>query len=228
MTNMFHMISFKNIFFIALVWIISPSCQSDPHEEKHSVYYRFTVLTTADPFPPFSAVGVCDDREFAHYSNEVETWLKPNVNKHDGIEPLAEPYDPRDWYKDLLKTLSNCTHSHCSELHVLQRITGCKLEKLPDGTVKSLTAYDEYGFDGEDFISFNFYTMKWIDKSPKAKETKEDWDHETGRNHFLKNYLEECVHTISTYNNTNMRERDTVGNEDTNGECLSVTNVCST
>ncbi|XP_048059160.1 zinc-alpha-2-glycoprotein-like [Megalobrama amblycephala] len=208
MTNMFHTISFKNIFFIALVWIISHSCQSDPYEEKHNVYYRFTVLTTADPFPPFRAVGVYDDREFAHYSNEVEIWLRANVNKHDRTEPLPEPYDPRDWYKDLLRTLSNCTHSHCSELHVLQRITGCKLEKLPDGTVKSLTVYDEYGFDGEDFISFNFYTMQWIDKSPKAKETKEEWDLQTGRNQILKHYLEECVHTISTYNNTNMSRPD--------------------
>ncbi len=40
------------------------------------------------------------------------------------------------------------------ELHVLQRIIGCELEKLPDGSV-NLRAFDEYGFDGEDFIAFN-------------------------------------------------------------------------
>ncbi|KAK9958176.1 hypothetical protein ABG768_012350, partial [Culter alburnus] len=186
--------------------------------EKHSVYYRFTVLTKADPFPPFSAVGVCDDREFAHYSNEAGGWIKApahfkrnriNVNKHDRTEPLPEPGESRDWYKDLLRTLSNCTNSfpRCSELHVLQRIIGCELEKLPDGTV-NLTVFDEYGFDGEDFISFNFYTMQWIDKNPKAKEIKEKWDLKTGRKKFLKNYLEDCVHTISTYNNTNMSRPD--------------------
>ncbi|KAK9958177.1 hypothetical protein ABG768_012351 [Culter alburnus] len=175
--------------------------------EKHNVYYRFTVLNTADQFPPFSAVGVCDDREFAHYSNEVEDWIRVNVNKLDRTVLLPEPYDPRDWYKDLLRTLSNCTHSQCSDLHVLQRIIGCELEKLPDGTV-NLTVFDEYGFDGEDFMSFNSDTMKWIDKNPKAKETKEEWDHDTGRNQFLKNYLKDCVNTISTYNNTNMSRPD--------------------
>ncbi|ROJ01473.1 HLA class I histocompatibility antigen, Cw-8 alpha chain, partial [Anabarilius grahami] len=88
------------------------------------------------------------------------------------------------------------------ELHVLQRIIGCELEKLPDGTV-NLTVFDEYGFDGEDFISFNSDTMKWIDKNPKAKETKEEWDHQTGRNQFLKYFLKNCIDWISTFNNTN-------------------------
>ncbi|XP_048059161.1 zinc-alpha-2-glycoprotein-like [Megalobrama amblycephala] len=210
MTNMFHTISFKNMFFIeaVIIGIIFHSC--DAHQEKHNVYYRFTVLTKAFPFPPFSAVGVCDDREFAHYSKEDEGWIRANVNKHDRTEPLPEPYESRDWYKDLLKTLSNCPNSFplCSELHVLQRIIGCELEKLPDGTVKSLTAYDEYGFDGEDFISFNFDTMQWIDKSPKAKETKEDWDHQTARNQILEYFLKICMNWISTYNNTHMSRPD--------------------
>ncbi|XP_067268228.1 zinc-alpha-2-glycoprotein-like [Chanodichthys erythropterus] len=213
MTNMFHSISFKNMFFIeaVIVGIIFHSC--DAHQEKHNVYYRFTVLTKAFPFPPFSAVGVYDDREFAHYSNEG--WVKTpvsfkqnqrNVNKLDRTVLLPEPGESRDWYKDLLRTLSNCPNSFplCSDLHVLQRIIGCELEKLPDGTVKSLTAYDEYGFDGEDFISFNFNTMQWIDKNPKAKETKEKWDLQTGRNQILEYFLKICMNWISTYNNTHM------------------------
>ncbi|XP_051729237.1 major histocompatibility complex class I-related gene protein-like [Ctenopharyngodon idella] len=181
----------KNIFFIAFVWIISHSCQSDAHQERHNVYYRFTVLTKAGTFPPFDAVGVCDDRRIKHYSNELEDWIRANVIKHDNTEPLQEPHEPRDWYKDLLKTLSNCTNPQCSELHVLQRIIGCELEKLPDGTV-NLTVFDEYGFDGEDFISFNSDTMKWIDKNPKAKETKEEWDLHTERNQDLQYFLKNC------------------------------------
>ncbi|XP_048059171.1 H-2 class I histocompatibility antigen, K-B alpha chain-like [Megalobrama amblycephala] len=190
--------------YILMVWLIFHSWLSEAHQERHHVYYRFTVLTKAGLSPPFSAVGVYDDKQFIHYYNNL---IRVNLTEYDGIVLLPEPGESRVWYKDLLKTLSNCTNSQCSD-HVLQRIIGCKLEKLPDGTVKNLTVFDEYGFDGEDFISFNSDTMKWIDKSPKAKETKEEWDLQTDRNKFIKNYLEKCVHTISTYNNTNMSSPD--------------------
>uniref|UniRef100_A0A673FLZ3 Ig-like domain-containing protein n=1 Tax=Sinocyclocheilus rhinocerous TaxID=307959 RepID=A0A673FLZ3_9TELE len=70
------------------------------------------------------------------------------------------------------------------------KITGCELEKLPDGTVKSLTVFDEYGFDGEDFIAFNSDPQQWIDKNPKAEETKREWDQQTERNQFLQHYLQ--------------------------------------
>ncbi len=89
------------------------------------------------------------------------------------------------------------------ELHVLQRIIGCELEKLPDGSV-NLRAFDEYGFDGEDFIAFNSNTLQWIDKNPKAKETKIKWNRQTERNQFIKKYLKTCTDWISTFHNRKM------------------------
>ncbi|XP_048059167.1 zinc-alpha-2-glycoprotein-like isoform X5 [Megalobrama amblycephala] len=199
MTNMFHTISFKNIFFInaVIVGIISHSCLSDALQEKHFLHYMFTVLTKADTFPEFSAVIVADDRRIKHFSDEERVWI---LTEDDWTEPPKDPPDPRNWFLHQIRTLSNCTNSQCSD-HVLQRIIGCELEKLPDGTV-NLTVFDEYGFDGEDFISFNSDTMKWIDKNPKAKETKMKWDHQTGRNQYIKYFLKTCMNWISTFNNT--------------------------
>ncbi|XP_048059232.1 RT1 class I histocompatibility antigen, AA alpha chain-like [Megalobrama amblycephala] len=204
----------QNIFFIdavtlVVVRLIYHLYPSDALKEKHFLHYKFTVLTKADTFPEFSAVGVCDDRQIKHYSNEGGVWKKEkDLTVDDWIAGVPkEPYESRDWYKDQLKTLSNCTNSQCSELHVLQRIIGCELEKLPDGTV-NLTVFDEYGFDGEDFISFNSDTMQWIDKSPKAKEIEEDWDLYTERNQFIKDYLKTCTDWISTFNNTNKSSPD--------------------
>ncbi|KAK7139572.1 hypothetical protein R3I93_016643 [Phoxinus phoxinus] len=97
--------------------------------------------------------------------------------------------------------LSDCTDSRCSELHVLQRIIGCELEKLPDGS-ENLTVFDEYGFDGDDFMAFNYDTGQWIDKTPKAKETKKKWDRNTGRNHFIQHFLKTCTDWISKFHKT--------------------------
>ncbi|XP_048059229.1 zinc-alpha-2-glycoprotein-like isoform X1 [Megalobrama amblycephala] len=202
---MFQIISFTNIFFIYVVtfWLMFHPCLSDAHQEKHFLHYKFTVLTKADTFPEFSAVIVADDRQIKHFSDEERVWILTE----DQTEPPKDPPDSRKWFIRQIRTLTNCTNSQCSELHVLQRIIGCELEKLPDGTV-NLTVFDEYGFDGEDFISFNSDTMKWIDKNPKAKETKMQWDLQTGRNQFIKYFLKNCIDWISTFNDINKSSPD--------------------
>uniref|UniRef100_A0A671KRH4 Ig-like domain-containing protein n=1 Tax=Sinocyclocheilus anshuiensis TaxID=1608454 RepID=A0A671KRH4_9TELE len=159
-------------FYVLSLLVFYTVCSS----EKHSLHFKFTALSKADTFPEFSAGAVADDRQIKHYSNEERDWI------------LTED----DW-------ISCC--SVIVELHVLQRMIGCELEKLPDGTV-SLRAFDEYGFDGEDFMAFDSDTLQWIDKNPKAKETKMKCDQQTGRNQFLKHYLKNCINWISTFNNT--------------------------
>nr|BAK57369.1 MHC class I protein [Carassius langsdorfii] len=171
---------------------------NDAQQEKHYIHYKFTALSRADTFPEFSAVAVADDRQIAHYSNEERDWI---LTEDDWINPPEAPPDSRDWFLHQLNSLSNCTDSQCFELHVLQRVIGCELEKSPEGTV-SLRAFDEYGFDRDDFMAFNSDTQQWIEKHPKAKETKIKWDQQTERNKFLKQYLKTCTDWISTFKNT--------------------------
>ncbi|XP_048059145.1 major histocompatibility complex class I-related gene protein-like [Megalobrama amblycephala] len=195
---MFQTLSLKKCFLYIgymMVWIISHPYLNDAHQGKHFLHYKFTVLTKADTFPEFSAEGVYNDRQIKYFSNEERVWI---LTEDDWTEPPKDPPDSRNWFIHQIRTLTNCTNSQCSELHVLQRIIGCELEKRPDGTV-NLTVFDEYGFDGEDFISFNYKTMQWIDKNPK--ETKVKWDHQTERNQYIKYFLKNCVNWISTFNN---------------------------
>ncbi|KAL1254932.1 hypothetical protein QQF64_012993 [Cirrhinus molitorella] len=79
--------------------------------ERHHFYYRFTVLSKAYNFSDFTAEAVADDRRMSHYNTETEDWIRVNQIEYDGTEPLPEPYEPRDWYKDQLNILSNCTNS---------------------------------------------------------------------------------------------------------------------
>ncbi|XDV33593.1 hypothetical protein PO909_003958 [Leuciscus waleckii] len=188
---------------ILFSFLLFCSFQSDAQQENHFLHYKFTVLTKSDSFPEFSAVCVYDDRRIKHFSNEERVWI---LTDKDWTEAPEDPPDSRDWFIHQIRTLSNCTDSQCSD-HVLQRIIGCELEKLPDGSV-NLTVFDEYGFDGEDLISFNYESMQWIDKNPKAKETKEKWDRQTGRNQFIKHFLKTCTEWISAFHNTNKTPPD--------------------
>ncbi|XP_059411568.1 zinc-alpha-2-glycoprotein-like isoform X1 [Carassius carassius] len=195
----------RALLFIGIitVWLTSDTCLSYAHQdklEKHYLHYMFTVLTKADLFPEFTVVGVVDDRLISDYSIEVPDWTRLILMEDYGVMTLVQSCDSADWFMDQVHILSNCTN--CSELHTLQRIVGCEVEKFPNGTVKSLNVFDEYGFDGEDLIAFENDTMQWIVKSPKAKEMKKKWDLQIGRNQFIKDYFGKCMDWILTFNNT--------------------------
>ncbi|XP_073678297.1 H-2 class I histocompatibility antigen, D-37 alpha chain-like [Garra rufa] len=178
-------------FVLFLFLLISP--QSNAKEEKHFLHYKYTVLTKAGPFSDFIAVGESDDRRIAHYRIEEQSWKRDNLTAGDWNEAPELP-ETKDWFLNYLYDLSNCNYSAvCSEFHVLQRIIGCELEKLPNGTVTSLKAFDEFAYDGKDFTTCKYDLLPWIDK---VVETK--MDHRTGRMDFLMN----CTKWISTFNNT--------------------------
>ncbi|KAK2887738.1 hypothetical protein Q8A67_015966 [Cirrhinus molitorella] len=205
---MVHTLSFKHVFFIG-VWLSCP-CPSDVHQgklERHSVHYMFTALTKSDSFPEFTAVGMVDDRRISDYNNDVPGLLRRIlIAEEEEIDAVLQSHNLKHWYKHQLHILSNCTQ--CSELHTFQRIIGCEVEKFPNGTVTSLMAFDEYGFDGEDLIAFDYDTMQWIVKSPKAKDTKTKWDHLIERNKYIKDCVEKCMDWIATFNNTQKNSPD--------------------
>ncbi|XP_026101404.1 HLA class I histocompatibility antigen, Cw-3 alpha chain-like isoform X1 [Carassius auratus] len=180
---------------ILLSLFICISTQSNAKPEKHSLHYKFTVLTKAGPFPAFSAVCESDHIQIARYRPEEQIWMRENLTEDAWDRAPGAPAETKDGYLDLIRILSNRTES--SELHVLQRMSGCELEKLPDGAVISLKAFDEFAYDGKDFISCKYNFFPWMDK---VIET--EMNHQTGRNPFLKDFLINCTKWISAFNNT--------------------------
>ncbi|XP_030645124.1 H-2 class I histocompatibility antigen, Q10 alpha chain-like [Chanos chanos] len=87
-----------------------------------------------------------------------------------------------------------------SDVHVLQKRRGCEVEVLPSGNGTFLRVVDEYGYDGENFISFNISTMEW--------ETSVDWgedlikilDDLQGLRQYIKDILTRyCVDKINEF-----------------------------
>ncbi|XP_058609903.1 HLA class I histocompatibility antigen, alpha chain E-like [Onychostoma macrolepis] len=187
------------MFWPILLWFfLFISLQSNAKPENHSLHYMYTGLTKAGPFPVFSAVGESDNIQIVRYSNEKQVWIRDNLTVDDWNKAPAEPPETREEFLNYLYDLSRCTPSaECSELHVLQRISGCELEKLSNGTVKSRKAFDEFAYDGKDFITLKYDLLPWLDKGIETK-----MDHQTGRNPFLRDFLVNCSKWISTFDNT--------------------------
>lgn len=83
--------------------------------EKHSLCYKYTGLTKADPFSQYSAVAESDDKQISLYSNEKHAWVRHNLTVADWNKAPAEPPETSENFLNYVYNLSTCTLSvECS------------------------------------------------------------------------------------------------------------------
>ncbi|KAK3514328.1 hypothetical protein QTP70_014387, partial [Hemibagrus guttatus] len=96
--------------------------------------------------------------------------------------------------KDNMATALQCFYQ-TTGVHTLQRILGCELDD--NGTVRG---YNQFSYDGEDFISLDLKTLTWTAAIPQAEIIKNKRDNDTGKNKMCKNFLEyECIEWLKKY-----------------------------
>uniref|UniRef100_A0A3Q3EQX3 Ig-like domain-containing protein n=1 Tax=Labrus bergylta TaxID=56723 RepID=A0A3Q3EQX3_9LABR len=71
-----------------------------------------------------------------------------------------------------------------------------------DDETGDVNGYDQYGYDGEDFIALDMKTWTWVAPQQQAVATKQKWDKDKARLEYNKNYLtKDCVDWLKKYVN---------------------------
>uniref|UniRef100_K9J0C1 Putative class i major histocompatibility complex n=1 Tax=Desmodus rotundus TaxID=9430 RepID=K9J0C1_DESRO len=150
----------------------------------HSLRYFDTAVSRPGGEARFFLVGYVDGTEFVRFdSDAANSSLEPRAPWMEG--PWVEEVEPQYWYQETLKAQGSAQiyrsslnflrgYYNQSEhgSHTFQRMYGCDLR--PDGRL--LSGYDQYGYDGADYIALNEDQRSWTAADTAAQNTQRKWE----------------------------------------------------
>uniref|UniRef100_A0A8P4GDJ1 Ig-like domain-containing protein n=1 Tax=Dicentrarchus labrax TaxID=13489 RepID=A0A8P4GDJ1_DICLA len=189
----------KTLMFLALLGISLQGAAA----MKHSLKYIFTASSGVPNFPEFVTVGLVDEVQIDHYDSNTRR-AEP---KQDWMSRVTAE-DPQYWERQTQASLGKQQafkanietgkqrFNQTGGVHIAQRMYGCEW----DDDTGEVNGYDQWGYDGEDFIAFDLKTETWIAPVPQAVITKHKWDNNRAQIALYKNYLiRECIDWLKKY-----------------------------
>ncbi|XP_067865100.1 major histocompatibility complex class I-related gene protein-like [Heterodontus francisci] len=174
---------------------------------SHSLRYFLTSMTPIPGLPEFVVVGYVDEVLFVMYNSEQKELIPRE-------QWMVESEGPEAWARKTflaqeqavdLKACNQILMSRTNQsggIHTYQLMTGCDLRD--DGTS---TGFNQYGWDGQDYLSFDKDHMVWVTPVPWGQIIRNIWNQDTGDNLRWKNYLEEeCIDWLRKYLQYGQRE----------------------
>ncbi|XP_058866659.1 class I histocompatibility antigen, F10 alpha chain-like isoform X2 [Acipenser ruthenus] len=188
-----------------MLWLIFVSflCFETVSSETHTLRYIYTAMSKPeDGFPEFTAMGLLDDMQIDYYDSinqkkeSKQTWMKENMDPDYWEKGTKSRKSKEQWFKVNVGILEK-RFNETKRPHVLQWMHGCTLDEDNNEEVQG---YDQYSYDGNDFLSFNKNDLQWVAPMQPAFATKQKWDGEKILNQYTKGYLEnECIDWLKKF-----------------------------
>ncbi|XP_026633654.1 H-2 class I histocompatibility antigen, Q10 alpha chain-like isoform X2 [Microtus ochrogaster] len=160
----------------------------------HSMLYFYTIVSRPGLGEPrFIVVGYVDDTQFVRYDSDAETpMMEPRA-------PWMEKEGPEYWerstqivknaeqiYRVNLRTMLGYYNQSEGDSHTFQRTYGCQVRS----NGRFLRGYEQFAYDGRDYIALNDNLTTWTAADVAAQITKRKWE-QAGVAERMKAYLED-------------------------------------
>ncbi|XP_036001714.1 major histocompatibility complex class I-related gene protein isoform X1 [Fundulus heteroclitus] len=179
----------------------------------HSLKYFYTASSGLHNFPQFVTVGMVDDQPFSYYDSVV----KKEIPKQDW---MAKSESPEYWEAETQKSIgteqtfktnldiAKQRFNQTGGVHILQFMYGCEW----DDETGQVTSYDQYGYDGEDFVILDVKTNTWIAPKQQAELSKNKWNNDradlVNRNNYLNQICPEWLKKYVNYGRCSLTRTD--------------------
>ncbi|XP_054833560.1 class I histocompatibility antigen, F10 alpha chain-like [Eublepharis macularius] len=162
-------------------------------------FFKVSVSEPGHELPQFIIVGYLDNERFLRYDSNTRQMLPqaPWVRK---VEEDNTDYwywqtyfsqNVEQFFKDHLWK----RHNHSKGFHTWQWTHGCELTQ---GGHKR--GYNQFGYDGRDFLSLDKETLTWVAADASAQVTKRTWEAAPAIAAHEKYYLEvECIKWLQKF-----------------------------
>ncbi|XP_069055108.1 class I histocompatibility antigen, F10 alpha chain-like isoform X3 [Lepisosteus oculatus] len=167
----------------------------------HSLRYFYTGVTGASGFPEYTAVGLVDGQEFVHYDSDIKRaepkteWIERNVGKDYWDTVTQINTGTSQVFKADLQ-IAMQRFNQTGGVHTFQKMYGCEWDEETGAT----GGFQQYGYDGRDWLVFDLKTLSWTAPVPQAFQSKLKWDANRAFNEGSKTYLtQECIEWLKKY-----------------------------
>uniref|UniRef100_A0A8D0ABG5 Ig-like domain-containing protein n=1 Tax=Sander lucioperca TaxID=283035 RepID=A0A8D0ABG5_SANLU len=174
----------------------------------HSLTYIYTAFSKPVGLPgihEFTAMGLLNGRMIDYFDSDNQTkvpkqaWMTERLPADYWEKGTQSRQSKQQWFKVNIDILKTRMRQNDTDLHVLQWRHGCEGE-MKDGEMTFLRGIDMYGYDGNDFLSFDDVNGVWVASTDAAVPTKRKWDGVQVLKEYTKGYLEnECINWLGKF-----------------------------
>ncbi|XP_051926958.1 H-2 class I histocompatibility antigen, K-B alpha chain-like isoform X7 [Hippocampus zosterae] len=169
----------------------------------HTLRYFVTASSQIANLPEYWEVAYVDGVQILQFDSKS----RKTKAKLDWVNKIAAE-DPDLWQRELYGSIYNEQlfkvnleiakerFNQTGGVHMIQKMTGCEW----DDETGEVAGWDQHRYDGEDFISLEWKTMRWIAAKPQAFITKNKWERSDGQKEYIRRYVTEiCPADLKTY-----------------------------